>query len=327
MKLVIQIPCYNEEKTLPSVLKSIPKKIPGIDELEVLVVDDGSRDKTIEVAKAHGVQHIIRHRRNMGLARSFQDGIDEALRLGADIIVNTDGDNQYPQEKIPELIMPVLEGRAEIVIGDRQTHTIEHFSPLKKRLQRLGSWLVNKAAGTTIPDAVSGFRAYSRLAATRLNVVTEFSYCTETIIQAGQKRLAITHIPIKTNPKTRESRLFKNIRQHVYQSTKTIFRSYLMGKPFKVFVVLGGVIFLLGTIPFIRFLILAIVEGELISGHIQSILFGSVLLIIGFLLMVLGVVADLIAVNRKLLEDALARLRELEYGAARYESGEKHSKK
>lgn len=324
MKVIVQIPCYNEEKTLPSVLASIPKKIPGVDELEILVIDDGSRDKTIEVARQHGVKHIIRHRRNMGLARSFQDGVDEALRLGADIIVNTDGDNQYPQASIPELVKPVLEGKAEIVIGDRQTHTIAHFSPLKKRLQRLGSWLVNKAAGTTIPDAVSGFRAYSRLAATRLNVVSEFSYCTETIIQAGQKRLAITHIPIKTNPKTRESRLFKSMGQHIYQSTKTIFRSYLMGKPFRVFVTMGGIIFLLGTIPFIRFAVLAIVEGAFVGGHIQSILLGSVLLIIGFLLMVLGVMADLIAVNRKLLEDALTRLRELEYdkptsGSKRFE--------
>lgn len=313
MKVVVQIPCYNEEKTLPLVLKSMPKKIPGVDELIIQIIDDGSKDKTIEVARKHGVKHIVRHRRNMGLARSFQDGIDNALKLGADIIVNTDGDNQYPQEKIPELIKPVLDGKAEIVIGDRQTSTIAHFSPLKKRLQALGSWLVNKAAGTEIPDAVSGFRAYSRTAAMRLNVVTDFSYCTETIIQAGQKRLAITHIPIKTNPKTRESRLFKNMGQHIYQSTKTIFRSYLMGKPFKVFVALGSVIFLLGTVPFIRFLILTVIEGSPISGHIQSILFGSALLIIGFLMMVLGILADLIAVNRKLLEDALARLRELEY--------------
>lgn len=314
MKLVIQIPCLNEEHTLPLVLRDIPKKIDGIDSIEILVIDDKSSDKTVEVARQHGVKHFVFHRRWMGLAHAFRGGVDYALAHGADIIVNTDGDNQYPQARIPDLIKPILEGQADIVIGDRQTSTIAHFSPIKKKLQQLGSWLVNKAAGTEIPDAVSGFRAYSRHAAMRLNVVTEFSYCTETIIQAGQKRLAIAHLPIKTNAKTRESRLFKNMGQHVYKSAKTIFRSYLMGKPFKVFVATGGIIFLLGTLPFIRFAILAIVEGAFVGGHIQSILLGSVLLIIGFLVMVLGVMADLIAINRKLLEDALTRLRELEYG-------------
>jgi len=211
MKLFVQIPCLNEEATLPLVLKSIPDDVPGIDEIHVLVIDDGSTDRTVEVAREHGVVHFVRHARNMGLARSFSDGLDYAFRHGADVVVNTDGDNQYPQEMIAELVQPILRGEAEIVVADRQTASIAHFSAFKKTMQRFGSWVVNRAAGTTLPDAASGFRAYSREAAIRLNVVTRFSYCMETIIQAGYKRLAIMSIAVETNPKTRESRLFKNI--------------------------------------------------------------------------------------------------------------------
>jgi glycosyltransferase involved in cell wall biosynthesis len=242
MKLVVQVPCLNEEETLPLVLKSIPKKIVGISEIIITIIDDGSTDKTVEIAKKHGVKHIIHHRRNMGLARSFRDGVDYALELGADIIVNTDGDNQYPQEKITDLVQPILKGEADIVVADRQTHTIEHFSPLKKGLQRFGSWIVNKAADTNLPDAASGFRAYSRTSLLRLNIVTEFSYCMETIIQAGHKRMAITSIPIKTNAKTRESRLFKNMWQHIFYSSSAIIRSYLMYKPNFIFIN-GGIVF------------------------------------------------------------------------------------
>lgn len=314
MKLIVQIPCYNEEATLSLVVKSIPRKIPGIDKVEILIIDDGSRDKTVAVAKKLGVDHIIRHRLNQGLARTFYDGIQEALRLGADIIVNTDGDNQYPQARIPDLIKPIMAGTHEIVVGDRQTHTIAHFSPLKKILQKLGSWLVNTAAGTNIPDAVSGFRAYSRKAALHLNVITTFSYCTETIIHAGKNRVAITHVPVKTNPKTRESRLFKNMRQHIYQSMLTIFRSYTMHEPVKIFLRVGLVILLIGLLPFVRFLWAAIENHDPVAGHVQSLLVGGVLIIVSFLTMALGILADLIAINRRLLEESLHKLRKIEYG-------------
>lgn len=313
MKVIVQIPCLNEEETLPSVLKTIPKKIKGIDSIEVLIIDDGSTDKTVEVAKKLGVKHFVHHRRNRGLARSFHDGINRCLELGADIIVNTDGDNQYPQEKIPELIQPIIDKRADIVIADRQTQTIAHFSPFKRLLQRFGSWIVNKAAGTNIPDSVSGFRAYSRESAMELNVVTEFSYCTETIIQAGRKRLAMASVPIDTNPKTRESRLFKSMRQHVYSSMLTIVRIYLMYKPFKIFVSSGLVVGVLGSLPFIRFLLLTIFSEEALGGHIQSLIAGSVLIILGVLLIALGLIGELLAINRKLQEDELYRTKKMQY--------------
>lgn len=307
MKVFVQIPCFNEEETLPLVLASIPKKIPGVD-LQVMIIDDGSSDKTIAVAKKHGVKHIVRHARNMGLARSFSDGVAYALEHGADIVVNTDGDNQYPQEKIPELIQPIINGKAEIVVADRQTQKIAHFSPLKKMLQRFGSYIVNKAAGTELPDAASGFRAYSREALIRLNVITQFSYCMETIIQAGNKRLAITSIPVTTNPKTRESRLFKNIWQHVYKSTAAIVRSYIMYRPYMVFGVLGWTLFVIGMVPFVRWLLYGIVRHSS-SGHLQSLIIGSVLLITSFLCLVLNIVADLIRTNRILVEETLEATR------------------
>lgn len=295
------------------VLETIPRKIAGVDKVEIMIVDDGSKDKTVEVAKKLGVDHILRHERNQGLAKTFYDGIQEALRLGADIIVNTDGDNQYPQERIPDLIKPIMKDEYEIVVGDRQTHTIEHFSPLKKALQKVGSWLVNVAAGTEIPDAVSGFRAYSRKAAMQINIITSFSYCTETIIQAGKKRLAITYIPVKTNPKTRESRLFTSMRQHIVQSTLTIFRSYTMYEPVKIFFRTGLFIILLGLIPFIRYLYLVIKYNTAVAGHLQSLVVGGVLIMLGFLMLSLGILADLIAINRKLMEETLYKLRKIEY--------------
>lgn len=298
-KVIVQIPCLNEEATLPLVLRSIPEKIPGV-ELEILIIDDGSTDKTVEIAKKHGVKHFVLHRRNMGLARSFQDGVNKALDLGADIVVNTDGDNQYPQDKIADLIKPIIEGTAEIVIGDRQTQNIAHFSPFKKVMQRFGSYVVNKAAGTELPDAASGFRAYSRESLFRINVVTSFSYCMETIIQAGNKRLAITSIPIITNKKTRESRLFKNIWQHMFKSGTAIIRSYLMYKPYALFISLAIVLGLLGLIPFGRYL-LFVLDGEA-GQHLQSLLLGAVLLTGSFLSLALGVLADLIRINRSLIE-------------------------
>lgn len=305
-KLIIQIPCLNEEKTLPLVLQSIPKKIPGVT-IEVLVIDDGSTDKTVAVAKQHGVSHFVIHRQRMGLARSFQDGVNKALELGADIVVNTDGDNQYPSEKIAELIQPILDGEAEIVIGDRQTHKIAHFSPFKKLMQRFGSWVVNKAAGTDLPDAASGFRAYSRESLYRLNVVTKFSYCMETIIQAGNKQLAISSIAITTNPKTRESRLFKNIWQHMFQSMAAIIRSYVMYRPYTLFLSLAAVLGMLATIPFLRYFYLFMTDRS--GNHLQSLLLGAVLFTGAFLAVALGVIADLIRINRVLLESNLEEVK------------------
>jgi glycosyltransferase involved in cell wall biosynthesis len=309
MKLIIQIPCLNEAETLPLVFEKMPKKIPGIDVIEYQIIDDGSTDDTIEVAKQLGVHHIVRHEQNMGLARSFRDGVMNALELGADIVVNTDGDNQYPQEMIPELVKPIVEGRAEIVIADRQTSKIAHFSPLKKLLQRFGSAVVNKAAGTELPDAASGFRAYSKQALLRINIITQFSYCMETIIQAGNKRIPIVSVPVTTNAKTRESRLFKNMWQHVFKSMSAIVRAYIMYRPIAVFVGLGVTLMVVGLIPFVRFAYLTISRGDTVAGHIQSLLLGSVVLIAAFLCLVLGVVADLIRTNRILLEETLEQVK------------------
>lgn len=311
MKLVVQVPCLNEEKTLPLVLQSIPKKIDGIDEIIVLIIDDGSADKTIDVAKAHGVKHFVRHAKNMGLALSFQDGVNEALSLGADIVVNTDGDNQYPQDRISDLVQPILQGQADIVIADRQTAKIAHFSPLKKLLQRFGSFVVNKAAGTDIPDAASGFRAYSRTSLMKLNIITRFSYCMETIIQAGNKRIPIASIPVTTNPKTRESRLFKSTWQHVVKSGSAIVRAYIMYRPYVLFVSLSALFFLIGVIPFARYLGFVFAgEG---AGHLQSLVFGVVFLVGALISLTLGVIADLIRINRILTEDQLEHAKEMRF--------------
>ncbi|WP_062519636.1 glycosyltransferase family 2 protein [Demequina silvatica] len=311
MKVVIQVPCLNEETTLPLVLESIPDAIDGVDELEVLVIDDGSTDRTAEVARAYGAT-VIRHARTMGLARSFRDGVDHALRSGADIVVNTDGDNQYPQERIGDLVAPILAGTAEIVIGDRQTHTIAHFSPFKKVMQRFGSWVVNKAAGTDLPDAASGFRAYSRFALYRLNIVTQFSYTMETIIQAGNKRLAIASVPIDTNPKTRESRLFSNMFEHMAKSGLAILRSSIMFRPWAVFTALATLFGVAGLIPFVRFAILRL-AGET-GDHVQSLILGGALISAALLAVALGVLSDLLRTNRVLAEDQLERLKEQQYG-------------
>lgn len=304
MRLVVQIPCLNEETTLPAVLDSIPKKIAGIDEIIVLIINDGSTDKTVEVARKHGVSEFVQHAQKQGLGRSFHDGVTRALELGADIVVNTDGDNQYPQADIPRLIEPLLAGRADIAIGDRQTQKIAHFSPTKKWLQKVGSGVVNFAAGTNMPDAASGFRAYSRESLLRLNTVSRFSYCTETIIQAGIKGLAIESVVITTNAKTRESRLFKSSWEHVRKSAMTIIRAYIMYKPFTVFASIALATFILGLIPFARFAYLSINEGTT-TGHVQSLLVGSLFMIATFLSIALGIIADLIRINRSLIENNL----------------------
>jgi glycosyltransferase involved in cell wall biosynthesis len=313
VKVFVQIPCLNEEGTLALVLESIPRQIPGVDELEILVIDDGSSDRTVEVAREHGVRHFVQHVRNMGLARSFRDGVDYALAHGADIVVNTDGDNQYPQGRIPDLVAPIIEGIADIVIADRQTATIAHFSPFKKMMQRIGSAVVNRAADTRLPDAASGFRAYSRAALYRLNVVTEFSYCMETIIQAGHKRMRIASVPVTTNAKTRESRLFKNIFHHMLKSGSAIVRSYLMFKPQSVFASLAGLFGLLALVPAVRFVVLWAARGHN-DGNVQSLIFAAIMAVAALLSVALGVLSDLQRTNRVLLEEQLERIKQLQYG-------------
>lgn len=312
MKVFVQIPCLNEEATLPAVLASIPREIPGVDELEILVIDDGSTDRTVEVARAHGVRHVVRHARNQGLARSFRDGVDYALAHGADVVVNTDGDNQYPQDRIPDLVAPVVEGRADIVIADRQTATIAHFSPFKKLMQRVGSGVVNFAADTQLPDAASGFRAYSRAALIRLNVVTEFSYCMETIIQAGHKRLRIASIPVTTNAKTRESRLFRNIFHHMAKSGSAIVRSYLMFKPYVLFAWFAVLFGVLALFPAVRFLVLHFGPSES-DGNVQSLIFAAIMAVAALLSIALGILSDLLRTNRTLLEEQLERIKQIQY--------------
>jgi glycosyltransferase involved in cell wall biosynthesis len=302
----------NEEETLPSVLATIPTEIPGVDEIVVLVIDDGCTDRTVEVAREHGVTEFVHHRRNQGLGRSFHDGVVRALELGADIVVNTDGDNQYPQDRISDLVQPVVRGEADIVIADRQVHLVEHFSAAKKRLQRLGSAVVNRAAGTTLPDAASGFRAYSRESLMLLNTITRFSYCMETIIQAGNKNLKIESIPVLTNAKTRESRLFKSTPEHVLKSAAAIIRSFMMYKPYVIFAWLTLFFAVLGVIPFVRYAVLTIQDSA--GGHLQSLLVGSLLLIVAFMSGMLGVIADLIRTNRVLIEDNLEHTKKARFG-------------
>jgi len=311
MKLVIQIPCLNEEETLPLVLESIPKHIPGVDSIDVLVIDDGCSDNTVAVARRMGVKHFIHHPQKQGLARSFHDGVLYALEMGADIIVNTDGDNQYPQQEIPALIKPIIDRKADMVIADRQVMQIPHFSAGKKLLQRFGTRVLNAAAGTKVPDAPSGFRAYSREAAMRLNVVTRFSYAMETLIQAGNKGLSITSVPITVNAKTRESRLFKSSWEHVFKSGTAIARAFIMYRPYVLFVTLGLFLFVVGGIPFARFLyFVAHDDGH---GHLQSLVIGSVLLVASFISFTLGVVSDLIRINRVLIEDGLEQSKRARY--------------
>jgi glycosyltransferase involved in cell wall biosynthesis len=301
MKLIIQIPCFNEAETLPITLSALPRKVCGFDSVEWLIVDDGSEDDTINVARTHGVDHIVSHLGNKGLARAFMTGLEASLDLGADVIVNTDADNQYNAEDIPTLVQPILEGRGEIIIGARPIETIEHFSFTKKLFQRLGSWIVRVASKTNIPDAPSGFRAISRTAAQRLIVFSDYTYTLETIIQAGQKNMAIVSVPIRVNADLRPSRLVKSIFSYIKRSTITIIRIFVIYRPFRFFGVIGAALFSIGILIGLRF-IWYYLHGSG-DGHIQSLILASVLIGMGFQTLLVAFVSDLLAANRKLIED------------------------
>lgn len=311
MKVVVMIPCLNEEGTLPLVMQTMPKSIPGVDSIEVLVINDGCTDRTVEVARQLGVQHFIHHRRTKGLAYSFRDGLSGALELGADIIVLTDGDNQYPQQRIPDLIKPIMDGTADVVIADRQTQTIEHFSRLKKFYQRTGTRVLNLVAGTDVPDATSGFRAFSREAALQLHLVSRYSFGMETIIQSGHRRHTIGTITIKTNPKTRESRLIKSDLTHVRKSGITILRGLVTYNAYAVFLTIGLILLLIGLVPFVHYLGIVVFSPQTAYGahHIQSLIIGGIILTASFFCFTLGIVADMISVNRALLEDVLTEVK------------------
>jgi glycosyltransferase involved in cell wall biosynthesis len=311
MKLIVQIPCLNEEATLPETLKAVPRSIAGIDVVEVLVIDDGSSDRSSEVARANGADHIVRFTRHKGLAAVFMAGLDASLRLGADVIVNTDADHQYPGHEIPRLLAPILAGEADMVIGDRGVDDVAHFSWTKRRLQGVGSWVVRKVSGTGVTDATSGFRALTREAALRINIVSEFTYTLESIIQAGKKRMAVAHLPIAAR-ETRPSRLFHSTWDYVKRSAATILRIYAMYEPFKVFVLTGTVLLSAGLVLGARYAYYWWL-GD-IRGHLQSAILSVLLLILGFQTLQWGVMADLVANNRKLIEDLLYRVRKMELG-------------
>ncbi|WP_294122109.1 glycosyltransferase family 2 protein [Sphingomonas sp.] len=310
MKLIIQIPCFNEGDHLPETLAALPRAIDGVDAIEFLVVDDGSRDGTSEVARRLGVHHIVRHRTNRGLAAAFRSGLERSLSEGADIIVNTDADNQYDARDIAALVAPIIHGEADIVVGDRGVRDNQHFGPVKRSLQRLGSATVQRLSRTQIPDAVSGFRAISREAAQRINITSDFSYTTEMLIQAGRKRMAIMSVPVRTNGAVRPSRLFRSIPHFIVNTTATMLRAWAMYNPLRAFVSAGAIAFIVGLAPMIRFL-WYYVSGDG-AGHVQSLIIGGVLMILGVITILLGAVADLIGRNRNLMEQVLERVRALE---------------
>ena len=310
MKLIIQIPCYNEEATLPQTVHDLPTALPGIDVIEHLVVDDGSTDRTVEVARELGVHHLVQLKRDCGLASAFAAGLEAALAAGADIIVNTDADNQYRGEEIGPLIQPIMEGQADIVVGDRGVTALEHFSPLKRWLQHLGSWVVEQAAGIPIPDATSGFRAFSREAALRLTVLSEYTYTLETLIQAGARRMALVYVPIRTNPQTRQSRLIRNIPSFLGISVVTILRFYTMYRPLRVFLTTGGVLIAGAMGLGLRFLFFFLQGGG--TGKVQSLILAAILAIVGFQVCMVGLIADSVRLNRRTLEEILYRMRRIE---------------
>lgn len=311
MKLVIQIPCYNEEATLPQTLSDLPRSLPGVDEIEFLVVDDGSSDGTSDVARELGVQHVVRFTGNRGLAAAFTAGLEAALEAGADIIVNTDGDNQYCGEDVARLVRPILEGKADIVIGDRGVASLEHFTPLKRWLQVWGSKVVAGAAGLDIPDATSGFRAFTREAALRLTVLSEYSYTLETLIQAGARRMAVAYVPVRTNPKTRQSRLMRSLSSFLAHSAVTIVRFYAMYRPLRVFLTTGAVLLAGGVALGLRFLYFYLTGRG--SGHVQSLILAAILSIVSIQVFLIGVLADLVRLNRKMLEETLYRVRRKDF--------------
>jgi glycosyltransferase involved in cell wall biosynthesis len=312
LKLIIQIPCYNEAQHIAQTVQALPRQIPGCDIIEYLVVDDGSQDATIEVARAAGVHYVIPLEKHAGLAAAFMAGLDASLRNGADIIVNTDADNQYDANDIQHLVEPILAGNADIVVGDRGVATLENFSATKRALQRLGSWVIGKAAGIPTPDATSGFRAISRTAALHTIVLSEYSYTLETLIQAGNRRMAIAYVPVHTNTQVRPSRLMHSIPEYLANSSATILRVYTMYRPLRVFTILSGILILGGVLLGLRFLYFYLIGQG--AGHIQSVILAAVLLIIGFQVFLIGLVADLIGFNRKILEEVLFRLRQIELG-------------
>ncbi len=318
MKLIIQIPCYNEEETLEIALNDLPRQLEGIDEIEYLIINDGSHDRTVEVARKWGVHHVVNFNQNRGLAKGFMAGLDGCLRNGADIIVNTDADNQYCAQDIAALIAPILEGRADMVIGERPIDQTEHFSYLKKKLQHFGSWVVRKASNTDIPDAPSGFRALSREAAMHINVVNDYTYTLETIVQAGRQRIPITSVPVRTNEELRPSRLFSSIWGYVKRSMLTIIRAYAMYKPLKCFTYIACIPTLIGLGYIFRFLLYYLMGTN--GGHVQSLILGCTLLIMGFLTFMIGIVSDVIAANRKILEDTQYHARRMEYEMNRSKS-------
>ena len=317
MKLIVQIPCFNEADTLESVVADIPREIEGVDTVEILVIDDGSTDGTADLARRLGVEHVVSNVGNIGLARTFERGLNAALAAGADIIVNTDGDNQYRGSSIPDLIRPVLEGRADVVIGDRNTNASTEFSWLKKVLQRAGTHVVRRLSGLKVNDAVSGFRAYSRKAAMQTNVLSSFSYTTETLIQAGRRGLIIASVPVATNPSTRPSRLARSMMGFVLRQVFTIVRAYVMYSPLRAIGLLAGLMMVIGTLPILRFLYFYFSgDGD---GHVQSLILGSMFFILGYLTLVIALLADIIASNRRLIEMTLERVRRLELDADRNE--------
>jgi glycosyltransferase involved in cell wall biosynthesis len=324
MKLIIQIPCFNEAQQLPQTLADLPREVDGFEQVEWLVIDDGSGDETVQVARAHGVDHLVRLTNNKGLATAFQAGVDTALKLGADVIVNTDADNQYYGPDISRLVRPIVEGRADMVVGDREVTGVEHFSALKKALQRLGSWVVRRASATSVPDTTSGFRAYNREAALQMLVVSTFTYTLETIIQAGKLLVAVDHVPIRTNPKTRESRLFPSMGAYVRRNAVSIFRIYAQYEPLRVFWSLALVIGVASIAVWVRFAV-AYAEGNG-KGHVQSLILGAVLFIAAVVLWALGVIGDLLAAQRVMTQKTFERVRriELQLGVApsHYEAGQ-----
>ncbi len=324
MKLIIQIPCRDEADYLPQTLAELPTQLEGFETVEWLVIDDGSRDRTVDVAREHGVHHVVRLTNHKGLASAFQAGLDAALKLGADVIVNTDADNQYDARDIPKLVAPILAGEADMVVGDRQVQSIEHFSPLKKTLQRLGSWVVRRASDTTVPDTTSGFRAYNREAALSLQVVSRFTYTLETLIQAGKLTVAIDHVPVRTNAKLRESRLFPSMGSYVRRNGVSIFRIYSMYEPLRVFLTAAALLALAALVVWGRFLVYWL-QGDG-SGHVQSLILGAVLFNAAVVLAALGVIGDLLSAQRIMLQRVFERVRrvELELGVApsHYEPGQ-----